>query len=205
MTPPEQQANFVERFLYLPGCYLPSDSRRPIGAIPSRAQCGLPEDAFVFCCFNASYKILPQVFEAWMRLLRAVPTSVLWLLQTNTPATGNLRREAKRWGVAPERLIFAPRIPLAEHLARHAAADLFLDTTPCNAHTTANDALFVGLPIVTCAGETFANLLPRVSSQVQVGLIEGLALRGDTLAAPAIAALASNSRGAARLALRGSC
>ncbi|TMI05365.1 MAG: tetratricopeptide repeat protein [Betaproteobacteria bacterium] len=157
VTPPEQQANFVERFLYLPDCYLPGDSRRPIGAIPSRAQCGLPEDAFVFCCFNASYKILPQVFEAWMRLLRAVPASVLWLLQTNAPATGNLRREAKRWGVAPERLIFAPRIPLAEHLARHAAADLFLDTTPCNAHTTANDALFVGLPIVTCAGETFAS------------------------------------------------
>ena len=171
VTPPEQQANFVERFLYLPGCYLPSDSRRPIGAIPSRAQCGLPEDAFVFCCFNASYKILPQVFEAWMRLLRAVPASVLWLLQTNAPATGNLRREAKRWGVAPERLIFAPRIPLAEHLARHAAADLFLDTTPCNAHTTANDALFVGLPIVTCAGETFAS---RVSgSQLNaIGLSE---------------------------------
>ena len=157
VTPPEQQANFVERFLYLPDCYLPGDSRRPIGAIPSRAQCGLPQDAFVFCCFNASYKILPQVFEAWMRLLRAVPASVLWLLETNAPATGNLRREAKRWGVAPERLIFAPRIPLAEHLARHAAADLFLDTTPCNAHTTANDALFVGLPIVTCAGETFAS------------------------------------------------
>jgi protein O-GlcNAc transferase len=171
VTPPEQQANFVERFLYLPDCYLPGDSRRPIGAIPSRAQCGLPEDAFVFCCFNASYKILPQVFEAWMRLLRAVPASVLWLLQTNAPATGNLHREAKRWGVAPERLIFAPRIPLAEHLARHAAADLFLDTTPCNAHTTANDALFVGLPIVTCAGETFAS---RVSgSQLNaIGLSE---------------------------------
>jgi protein O-GlcNAc transferase len=157
VTPPDQQANFAERFLYLPDCYLPSDSRRPIGATPSRAQCGLPEDAFVFCCFNASYKILPLVFEVWMRLLRAVPESVLWLLQTNAPAAGNLHREAKRWGVAPERLVFAPRSALAEHLARHAAADLFLDTTPCNAHTTANDALFVGLPIVTCAGETFAS------------------------------------------------
>jgi predicted O-linked N-acetylglucosamine transferase (SPINDLY family) len=125
----------------------------------------------VFCCFNASYKILPRVFEVWMRLLRAVPASVLWLLQTNAPATDNLRREAERWGVAPERLIFAPRIPLAEHLARQAAADLFLDTTPCNAHTTANDALFVGLPIVTCAGETFAS---RVSgSQLNaIGLPE---------------------------------
>ncbi|HTR58861.1 MAG TPA: tetratricopeptide repeat protein [Casimicrobiaceae bacterium] len=171
VTPPEQQANFAERFLYLPDCYLPSDSKRPIAATPSRAQCGLPEDAFVFCCFNSSYKILPHVFEVWMRLLREVEGSVLWLLQTNAPATGNLRREARRCGVAPERLVFAPRIPLAEHLARHAAADLFLDTTPCNAHTTANDALFVGLPIVTCAGETFAG---RVSgSQLNaIGLPE---------------------------------
>jgi len=157
VTPPEQQANFVERFLYLPDCYLPGDSRRPIGVTPSRVQCGLPEDAFVFCCFNASYKIVPRVFDVWMRLLREVNRSMLWLLETNATATANLRRQARERGVAPERLIFAPRVPLAEHLARHAAADLFLDTFPCNAHTTANDALFAGLPLVTCAGETFAS------------------------------------------------
>jgi predicted O-linked N-acetylglucosamine transferase (SPINDLY family) len=171
VTPPEQQSSFAERFMVLPDCYLPGDSKRPIGVTPSRAQCGLPEGAFVFCCFNASYKIVPRAFDVWMRLLREVNRSMLWLLETNAAATANLRREARERGVAPERLIFAPRIPLAEHLARHAAADLFLDTTPCNAHTTANDALFVGLPIVTCAGETFAS---RVSgSQLNaIGLSE---------------------------------
>ena len=171
VTPPEQQSSFAERFMVLPDCYLPSDSNRPIGVTPSRGQCGLPDGVFVFCCFNASYKIVPQVFEAWMRLLREVDGSVLWLLETNAPATANLRREARERGVAPERLIFASRVPLAEHLARHAAADLFLDTFPCNAHTTANDALFAGLPLVTCAGETFAS---RVSgSQLHaIGLPE---------------------------------
>ncbi|HSS69826.1 MAG TPA: tetratricopeptide repeat protein [Casimicrobiaceae bacterium] len=185
VTPPEQQANFAERFLYLPDCYLPSDSRRPIGATPSRAQCGLPEDAFVFCCFNSSYKILPRVFEIWMRLLREVESSVLWLLETNAPAAANLRREAQRRGLAPERLIFAPRVPLAEHLARHAVADLFLDTFPCNAHTTANDALFVGLPIVTCAGETFAS---RVSGSqlLAIGLPELVTASLDTYEAMAL-------------------
>ena len=171
VTPPEQQSSFAERFMVLPDCYLPGDSNRPIGVTPSRGQCGLPDGVFVFCCFNASYKIVPQVFEAWMRLLREVDGSVLWLLETNAPATANLRREARERGVAPERLIFAPRVPLPEHLARHAAADLFLDTFPCNAHTTANDALFAGLPLVTCTGETFAS---RVSgSQLHaIGLPE---------------------------------
>jgi predicted O-linked N-acetylglucosamine transferase (SPINDLY family) len=131
----------------------------------------LPGDGFVFCCFNGSYKITPTVFEVWMRLLRAVPGSVLWLLESNPLASTNLRREAERRDVAPERLIFAARVPLAEHLARHAVADLFLDTMPYNAHTTANDALYAGLPILTCAGETFAS---RVSgSQLRaIGLPE---------------------------------
>lgn len=157
VTPPEQQENFSERFLYLPNCYLPSDSRRAIGSAPTRAQCGLPTEGFVFCCFNSAYKITPTIFDIWARLLRAVPGSVLWLLEAHPTASGNLRREAERRGVAADRLLFAPRVPLAEHLARHAAADLFLDTFPCNAHTTANDALYAGLPLLTCAGETFAS------------------------------------------------
>jgi len=171
VTPPEQQVNFAERFLYLPHCYLPGDSRRSMGTPPTRPQCHLPECAFVFCCFNGGYKITPTVFDTWMRLLGAVPQSVLWLLEANPTASANLRREAEQRGVAAERLIFAPRIPLAEHLARHVLADLFLDTFPCNAHTTANDALFAGLPLLTCAGETFAS---RVSGSqlIAIGLPE---------------------------------
>ena len=110
----------------------------------------------MFCCFNNSYKILPDVFAVWMRLLASVPGSVLWLLADNEAAMRNLRREAARRGVAPERLVFAPRAKLGAHLARHRRADLFFDTLPCNAHTTASDALWAGLPVLTCAGSTFA-------------------------------------------------
>jgi len=157
--------------MYLPHCYMPGDGKRPIGAVPTRARCGLPESGFVFCCFNANYKILPDVFGVWMRLLREIAGSTLWLYETNSIASANLRREAERNGVAQERLVFAPRLPLAEHLARHAVADLFLDTFPCNAHTTANDALFAGLPLLTIAGETFAS---RVSGSLlhAIGLPE---------------------------------
>jgi predicted O-linked N-acetylglucosamine transferase (SPINDLY family) len=171
VTPPEQQRHFAERFMVLPHCYLPGDSRRAIDRPPTRAECALPDYGFVFCCFNASYKILPDVFARWMRLLHRVPGSILWLLQTNPEATGNLREEARRHSIAADRVLFAPRVPLSRHLARHAAADLFLDTFPCNAHTTANDALFAGLPLVTCAGETFAS---RVSGSqlVAAGLPE---------------------------------
>ena len=157
VTPPGCEAGFSERILRLPHCYLPGDARRNIASAPQRAACGLPESAFVFCCFNASYKILPEVFAVWMRLLSRVAGSVLWLLDTHAAATANLRRAASLRGVAPERLIFAPRVALPQHLGRHALADLFLDTFPCNAHATANDALFAGLPLVTCSGETFAS------------------------------------------------
>jgi predicted O-linked N-acetylglucosamine transferase (SPINDLY family) len=171
VTPPRQQANFSERFLTLPHCYLPGDSKRVVAAAPTRGQSGLPAEGFVFCCFNGSYKIVPATFDVWMRLLAAVPDSVLWLLESNPAAAANLRYEAECRGVGPERLVFAPRVPLAEHLARHAVADLFLDTFPCNAHTTANDALWAGLPLLACAGETFAS---RVSgSQLRaIGLPE---------------------------------
>src|SRR5437764_8592661 len=157
-APPELQRFFTERFLYLPDCYCPSDTKRPVAALaPSRAACGLPEQGLVFCCFNNSYKILPAVFEVWMRLLARVSGSVLWLAPGSGSAGTNLRREAAARGVDPGRLVFAPRIALPEHLARHVHADLFLDTTPYNAGTTANDALFMGVPVLTCAGETLAS------------------------------------------------
>jgi protein O-GlcNAc transferase len=156
--PPELQPFFTERFLYLPDCYCPSDTKRPIAPVaPTRAACGLPEHGFVFCCFNNSYKILPAVFAVWMRLLAQVPGSVLWLSPAAATARANLHREAAARGVDPQRLVFAPRLGLPEHLARHVHADLFLDTTPYNAGTTANDALFMGVPVLTCAGETMAS------------------------------------------------
>jgi predicted O-linked N-acetylglucosamine transferase (SPINDLY family) len=158
VSPPEQQPNFAERFLYLPHCYCPSDTRRAIAArAPSRRECGLPEQAFVFCCFNNSYKIVPAVFDVWMRLLRDVPDSVLWLVSNQRSTIDNLRREAQRRGIAPERLVFAEYVPMPEYLARLPLADLFLDTYPYNAGATANDALFAGVPLLTCTGETYAS------------------------------------------------
>jgi len=124
--------------------------------VPTFAEEGLPADSFVFCCFNNSYKITPDVFDIWMRLLLKVSGSVLWLLDASQGVADRLRAEARSRGVAPERLIFAPRMEQAEHLARHRLADLFLDTLPYNAHTTASDALWTGLPLVTCLGTTFA-------------------------------------------------
>ena len=157
-TPAETQAFFTERFLYLPDCYCPSDTRRDIATrAPTREETGLPAQGFVLCCFNDAYKIVPEVFDAWMRLLSQVPDSVLWLSPGRAVAMANLRREAATRGVDPARLVFAPRVPLPQHLARHAHADLFLDTKPYNAGTTANDALFMGLPVLTCAGATMAS------------------------------------------------
>jgi len=156
VVPPEQQPFFTEQLVHLPGCYQVNDSQREIAErTPSRTACGLPEVAFVFCCFNNIYKVTAEVFEVWMRLLQAVPASVLWLLEDNPVASANLRREAEARGVAASRLVFAPRLPLAEHLARHRLADLFLDTLPYNAHVTASDALWGGCPVLTCAGQTF--------------------------------------------------
>jgi len=141
----------------LPDCYQVNDDRRGIGArVPTRADAGLPEAGFVFCCFNNNFKISPDVFAIWMRLLAQVEGSVLWLFQDNPVAAANLRQEALRHGIDVARLVFAPRLPPADHLARHACADLFLDTLPYNAHTTASDALWTGLPVLTCAGRAFA-------------------------------------------------
>jgi protein O-GlcNAc transferase len=157
VVPFEQQTNFTERIVHLPGCYQVNDSKRKISELtPTRAEAGLPERGFVFCCFNVSWKITPPVFDIWMRLLSAVPGSVLWLIEHNSNASVNLQLEAKARGIDPSRLVFAERTELAEHLARHRLADLFLDTIPCNAHTTASDALWAGLPLLTCAGNSFA-------------------------------------------------
>lgn len=160
-------ADFSEQLLYLP-CYQPNDSKRPVGKHTSKTKHNLPENAFVFCCFNQTFKITAEVFAVWMHLLQQVPNSVLWLLACNPWAKANLHKEAASAGIDKNRLIFAPRVAIAEHLARHAHADLFLDTLPYNAHTTASDALFMRLPLLTCTGETFASrvaasLLQRVN------------------------------------------
>lgn len=156
VTPPEHAGDYAEKLALMPHAYQPNDRKRSVAAMPTRAECGLPEQVFVFCGFNQTFKILPTVFDVWMRLLREVPDSVLWLLQGNPLAEKNLRREAEARGVDAGRLIFAPRLPLARHLARQQLADLLLDTLPYNAHTTASDALWAGVPVVTCIGETFA-------------------------------------------------
>ena len=157
VVPPNQQPFFSERLVHLPGSYQVNDRKREVaGAGASRRDWGLPADALVFCSFNNSYKISPAIFDIWMRLLRLVPGSVLWLLETNDLVKDNLRLEAGKRGVEAGRLIFAPVVSPAEHLGRHRHADLFLDTLPCNAHTTASDALWAGLPVLTCSGDTFA-------------------------------------------------
>ena len=157
VIPIDQASHYTEQLAYLPHCYQVNDSQRKIAdRVFSRDELGLPENAFVFCCFNNGYKILPQTFVGWMRILDAVQGSVLWLLDQNQLATQNLQQEAHAHGIDPARLVFAPRMPLAEHLARHSAADLFIDTLPYNAHTTASDALWAGLPVLTCMGESFA-------------------------------------------------
>lgn len=157
ITPMDHQDFYSEKIVQLPDCYQPNDTQREIAPNPpSRADCGLPEKAFVFCSFNNSYKITPDIFDVWMRLLQNTPESVLWLFEPNALVKDNLRREASARGVDPDRLVFAPGMLLDQHLSRHRHADLFLDTLPINAHTTASDALWTGLPIVTCAGTTFA-------------------------------------------------
>ena len=172
VIPPDHDVHYAERVVRLPGAYQVNDARRRIAeTAPTRAGAGLPESGFVFCCFNSNYKITPEIFAIWMRLLDRVPGSVLWLLEGNALASENLRREARRCGVAPERLIFAPTLPADQHLARHRLADLFLDTRPVNAHTTASDALWTGLPLVTCTDDAFAG---RVAASLlhAVGLPE---------------------------------
>ena len=172
VIPPEHHAHYAEKVVYLPDTYQVNDRKRAIAEhAPTRAEAKLPATGFVFCCFNNSYKITPAIFSLWMGLLQKVPDSVLWLLEDNANVAENLRKTAVAHGVAPARIVFAPRAELGVHLARHQLADLFLDTLPCNAHTTASDALWAGLPLLTCEGSTFAG---RVAASVlsAVGLPE---------------------------------
>ncbi|HXJ00233.1 MAG TPA: hypothetical protein VNH44_03355, partial [Micropepsaceae bacterium] len=158
VIPEGHRMHYSEKVVYLPHSNQPNDRTRRVAANPpSRETCGLPQVGFVFCCFNNAFKIGPQVFDVWMGLLRDVEGSVLWLLEDDKLAQDNLKREAEARGITAERIVFAPRVSVEEHLARHVLADLFLDTLPYNAHTTASDALWMGLPIVTCAGNTFAS------------------------------------------------
>ena len=186
VLPPELQKHCSEAVVYLPDSYQVNDDKRVIdGHTPARSEVGLPDEAFVFCCFNNNYKITPVVFDVWVRILRAVPRSVLWLLEDNADAARNLRREAQSRGMSPERLIFAPRMPIEAHLARHRLADLFLDTLPYNAHTTSSDALWAGLPVLTCLGAAFPG---RVAASLlhAVGLPELVTHSLDEYAALAV-------------------
>ncbi len=156
VIPETEHTEYTEEIVYLPDSYQATDNRRSTGSqTPTRRDCGLPEIGFVFCCFNNCYKFTPDVFDVWMRILKHTEGSVLWLLKNNDAMAENLRREAEKQGVAADRLIFAPFVAAEEHLARQKLADLFLDSLPYNAHTTASDALWVGLPILTCQGTAF--------------------------------------------------
>lgn len=201
VLPPGQEPFYSESIVRLPDCYQVNDDRRELpGEAGTRHEHGLPDEGFVFCCFNNTYKISPDVFASWMRLLAEVPDSVLWLFEDNALAAVNLRREAAARGIAPERLVMASRRSPAMHLARHRHADLFLDTFPYTAHTTGSDALWMGVPLLTRVGEGFAS---RVAGSLlhAVGLPE-LVTR-DTAEYEALAlALARDPARLARLRAR---
>lgn len=168
IIPNNMEVFYSEKIIFLPSTYQPNDSKKVISSNNLKKQDhGLPENAFVFCCFNNTYKILPEIFDIWLNILKAVPNSVFWLINDNNIAVSNLRMHAEKNGVRSDRLIFANRLKLDEHLARHKFADLFLDTFPYNAHTTASDALWAGLPVLTCQGKSFAS---RVASSLLVAI-----------------------------------
>jgi predicted O-linked N-acetylglucosamine transferase (SPINDLY family) len=173
LIPSGSEHFYAEKIIYLPDSYQPNDSKREISTKQfTRTELGLPENGIVFCCFNRYFKLTPGTFNGWMRILAAVAGSVLWLTEADSLVKINLRAAASRHGIDPRRLIFAPRMPsMADHVARQRAADLFLDTLPFNAHTTASDALAAGLPVLTCAGQTLAG---RVAASLlkAVGLPE---------------------------------
>lgn len=187
VIPPEHAEHYSEKIVWLPETYYVNDDTRAIGdEVPGRTEAGLPESGFVYCCFNNNFKISPETFASWMRILAAVEGSVLWLIEPNATALRNLRESARAHGVAPERLIFAPRVSPAAHLARHCLADLSLDTLPYNAHTTACDSLWTGVPLVTQLGEAFPG---RVAASIlhAVGLSELVTGSGTDFEALAIA------------------
>jgi predicted O-linked N-acetylglucosamine transferase (SPINDLY family) len=157
IIPIESQSCYSEKVVYLPNSYQVNDRKRLISEKQfTRQELGLSENDFVFCCFNNNYKILPATFDGWMRILKSVDGSVLWLFKDNPWAAENLKKEAQKQGLDRQRLVFADYMPLSDHLARHRQADLFLDTLPYNAHTTTSDALWTGLPVLTLMGRSFA-------------------------------------------------
>ena len=169
VTPLEHADGFAEKIAQLPNCYQPNDGLRPTAGSADRAQWRLPAEALVFCCFNANYKITAPVFDRWCSLLRQIDDAVLWLFETNPQARKNLLAQARLRGVESSRIFWAPRLEVAEHVARISAADLFLDTSPVNAHTTASDALWAGVPVLTVLGESFV-------SRVAASLVTGVGL-----------------------------
>jgi len=184
---PEQYARFYsETPLYMPDVYQVSDRLRVQGSAPTRASCGLPEQGFVFCSFNNSYKYTPVVFDVWLGLLSEVPGSVLWLLADNPAAEANLRAYAQSKGVSQERLVFATRVSPESYLARYLIADLFLDTFPFNAGTTANDCLWMGCPLLTLSGRSFASRMAG-ALLTAAGLSELIATSLDQYKAIALA------------------
>ena len=183
-TSAPQSEYFSEECIYLP-CYQPNNQHRPRVDPPSKAALGIPDDAFVFCCFNQTFKITVEVYAVWMQLLKDIPNSVLWLLDCNAWAKANLIAAAKQYGIAAERILIAPRVSIEAQLARHVHADLFLDTLPYNAHTTASDALWMGLPVQTCTGETFP-------SRVAASLLNSVGLH--TLVTETLADYADRAR-----------
>jgi protein O-GlcNAc transferase len=198
-APSDWQPWFTEALVHLPDCYQPHDADRAVSPdTPDRAACGLPPEGTVFCCFNTTYKIGPEVFGAWMRVLKAVPGSVLWLAEPSRWAVDNLRAEARGRGVAPERLVFAPRLAVEEYVARYRVADLFLDTHPYSAGATADDALRMGCPVLTRAGETFVSRMS--ASQVRAAGVPELVT--GSLEEYEARAIELGRDGAARAALR---
>lgn len=169
MIPADEQRFYDEQIVHLPGCYQANDDRgRLMAQTPARTDVGLPQDGFVFCNFNNAYKLTPETFDSWMRILKQVDGSVLWQLESAAPFAANLRREAEARGVDASRLVFAPDLPTDQHLARLKLADLFLDGLPYNAHTTGSDALWAGVPLITRKGTAFpgrvaASLLKAVN------------------------------------------
>ncbi|OUS27897.1 hypothetical protein A9Q98_08410 [Thalassotalea sp. 42_200_T64] len=164
VVPTEDSNNFSEQLVYMPDCYQVNDRKRKISeTLPTRVECGLADDVFVFCCLNTPYKITSEIFSVWMRVLLKVENSVLWLMASTVQGEKNLRKEAKDRGIDPERIIFAIKLPLDQHLARFKLGDLFLDTFPVTAHTTASDALWAGVPVLTCLGDSFVS---RVAASI---------------------------------------
>ena len=164
LIPENSQKYYSEKIIYLPNSYQVRDSSQKISEKKfTKKDLGLPENSFVFCCFNRHYKINPEIFHIWIRVLKKINKSVLWLLEDNIKTSENLKKEAIKNGINPERIIFAKRMPIEEHLSRHNCADLFIDTYPYGAHTTCSDSLWANLPVVTLIGETFAS---RVAGSV---------------------------------------